>query len=218
MHPGGAGRRHRSQSSERVATDAGRGHSVTVPPDGPRPRLMWARVGGSRQACFEPPLFISRPNTRYERWVLFTKPNSSQDTIHAFSTATSPTDTVTANWSAIQSIRNLVPLSEATAYTFWHGTEYLKLAGSGPGSEFLAGFNDSDQSITYTQMQSTSPPTFFAGGCPSALEVEGGRDRPLQFEIRLAPGSGSRRRLALEISLPQPEADSRTSVRIAFLK
>lgn len=138
-------------------------------------------------------------------WVFFTKPVSSQDTIYAFSTASSPTDTVTGNWSPVSSIRDLVPLSEATAYTFWHGTEYLKLAGAGAGNEYLAGFNDSDQSISYTQIQNAQAPYLFTGGCPSALDVGPGEERVAVPGIRLLRGALGQLQLELEVSLTESQ-------------
>ena len=160
--------------------------------------VLW-RSQQNRASGLESPHVFQREG---RWWVFFTKPIASQDTIYAFSSATSPTDTVTANWSPIRSIRELVPLGEATAYTFWHATEYLKIAGSGSGNEYLAGFNDSDQSITYTQMNNTAPPALFAGGCPSALDVGGGPLHVETFGIRRVKGSAGQRGLALEISLP----------------
>jgi hypothetical protein len=162
---------------------------------------LW-RSQQNRASKLESPHMLQR-NGKW--WLLFTKPVSSQDTIYAFSNSTSPTDTVTSNWSPVRSIRELVPLSEATAYTFWHGTEYLKLAGAGAGNEYLAGFNDADQSISYTQMQSAPDPFLFTGGCPSALDVDSGGEQLRSSGIRLNRGVVGRQQLSFEVMLTEPQ-------------
>jgi hypothetical protein len=162
---------------------------------------LW-RSQQNRSSRLESPHVFQRAG---KWWLLFTKPVLSQDTIYAFSTTASPTDTVTSQWSPVRSIRDLVPLSEATAYTFWHGTEYLRLAGTGAGNEYLAGFNDSDQSISYTQMQNAQAPYLFTGGCPSALDVGPEGERLHPPGIRLLRGASGQQRLDLEVTLTEPQ-------------
>jgi len=112
---------------------------------------------------------------------------------------------VTDHWSPISSIRDLVPLSEATAYTFWHATEYLQIVGANAGKEYFAGFNDSDQSISYTQMQVVPPPHLFEGGCPDALDVGSVGLPEGRPGIRLRTSAVGLERLDLEITLPAAE-------------
>jgi len=161
--------------------------------------VLW-RSQQNRSSSLESPHVFQRAG---KWWLLFTKPTSPQDTIYAFSSTTSPTDTVTGNWSAVQDIRSLVPLNEATAYTFWHGTEHLRIAGPGGGKEYLAGFNDSDQSISYTQMQDIAAPLLFAGGCPDALDVDNGATAPAALGIKILGSVVGRDRMVLEITLPE---------------
>ena len=136
-------------------------------------------------------------------WLFFTKPTSPQDTIYAFSTAGSPSNPAANNWSPIVNLRDLVPLNEATAYTFWHGTEHLRIAGAVGGSqkEYFAGFNDSDQSISYTQMQDVPSPLLFAGECPDALDVGGAAGGAADWGLRIIGAGASRSRLILEVTL-----------------
>jgi len=188
-----------------MATGFVRSSSVTfAPSEITSGGALWA-TQQNRQSGLESPHVFQRSG---KWWLFFTKPVGTQDTIYALSTATSPTDTVTSNWSSISSIRVLVPLGEATAYTFWHGTEYLQIAGPGGGKEYFAGFNDSDQSISYTQMRQVPPPELFAGDCPDALGAPPRSDAP---DLRVL-GAGRRSgTIDLEVTLPSP---SRVSVAI----
>ena len=100
-------------------------------------------------------------------WWLFYTANG--DTVYGVSNPTSPTDEVTANWTPAQKLRALVPPSEATAYNFWHATEYLEISAAN-NIRYLAAFNDANESISYTQMDDASP-YLFTGQCPSATGV-----------------------------------------------
>jgi beta-fructofuranosidase len=105
-------------------------------------------------------------------WVFYTANHDGaalpSDTVYAVSNATSPKDTTTANWTQRQSLQALVPPSEASAYNFWHAIEYLEI---GADHQYLAGFNDAQVGISYTQMQGASSPYLFSGACPSAVGV-----------------------------------------------
>jgi hypothetical protein len=96
-------------------------------------------------------------------WWLFYTANG--DTVYAVSNPTSPTDPVTTNWAQAQKLRALVPPSEATAYNFWHATEYLEISAAN-NIRYFAAFNDANESISYTQM-GDAPPYLFTGLCPA---------------------------------------------------
>jgi len=158
---------------------------------------LW-RSQQNRQSGLESPHVFNRSG---KWWLFFTKPVATQDTIYAMSSA-NPSSTTISDWSIISSIRDLVPLSEATAYTFWHGTEYLKIAGSGAGKEYLAGFNDSDQSISYTQMRDVPSPYLFGGDCPTAAGVNDGPVLVDHPELRALNAGFSRGVLAFAVFPP----------------
>ncbi len=165
---------------------------------------LW-RTQQNRQSGLESPHVFQYSG---KWWMFFTKPVSAQDTIYVLSTTTSPTDTVTAHWSPIQRLADVVAPGASTAYTFWHGTEYLKLAGTGGGKEYLAGFSDADQSISYTQMRPLQSPLMFAGDCPDALGVGDPPKRLGQPELRLLNAMPGQRSVTLEIFLPTRESGS----------
>ncbi len=126
------------------------------------------------RATYQPYARVESPNVfwRQGKWWLFYTPS---DTVYAVgnldpnTNASSPSDTITANWSTPARLQSLV-VDQPGIYYNWHATEYLEVSDAND-IRYLAAYNDYPVSISITQMHPASPPYLFKDGCPTAAGV-----------------------------------------------
>ena len=111
---------------------------------------------------------------RNDKWWLFS--TIDQDTVWGQANSTSPIDTTSAgaDWEPVQKLSDLVPLGQGNFANYFHASEYLQ-ASANDDVEYLAGWNDAQPGILFTQMKpapSHDPPLLFSMACPSAAGVD----------------------------------------------
>jgi hypothetical protein len=126
------------------------------------------------------PYVVESPHAfqRDGKWWLLSTVNN--DSVWAASNSSSPIDTLSAGlgWTPAEKLSSLVPVDQGNVANYFHASEYLQISAIND-IEFLAGWNDAQPGILYTQMKPPpphDPPLLFSMDCPSAAGVgEGDR-------------------------------------------
>jgi hypothetical protein len=149
------------------------------------PQPLWNTDSLHSGAAFiESPHAFKDPGDRW--WLFYTGYNSGAGQDSAFVTfqtnEVSPADTTTAAWSSPDTLYKF--LSGDQKLQFWHASEYYRWA---PGYEYLLAFNDSEHSVSISQVSWRSPHTFvLTDSCPprTALDVpEASRAPGIRLEV-----------------------------------
>lgn len=157
----------------------------------------------SGAAVIESPHAVKDPGERW--WLYYTGYNSGAGQDSAFVTFQtndeSPADLDTTRWSAPDTLYKF--LGGDQKLQFWHASEYFPWA---PGYEYLLAFNDSEHSVSISQISWGSPHTFvLTDSCPpkTALDVPVGRPAlPIALDV-LGPRPG-RAPVAFRVQLLAP--------------
>lgn len=157
----------------------------------------------SRAAVIESPHAFKDPGDRW--WLFYTGYSTGATKDSAFVTYqtndVSPADLDTTRWSAPDTLYR--SLGGDQKIQFWHASEYL---GWSPDYEYLLAFNDSEHSISISQVSWHGPHAFvLTDSCPptSVLDVPGSKrsthieleilghrpaNGPMAFRIHTPPG------------------------------
>jgi hypothetical protein len=139
------------------------------------PQPLWSTDSLTSGAAFiESPHAFQDPGDRW--WLFYTGYNTGTGKDSAFVTYqtndVSPADLDTTRWSAPDTLYR--SLGGDQKLQFWHASEYL---GWAPGYEYLLAFNDSEHSVSISQVSWHGPHTFvLTDSCPpsTVLEVSAG--------------------------------------------
>lgn len=109
-------------------------------------------------------------------WIMYTPTYSAADTIRFEVNDTDPTNTDTTSWGphllAMNPSEHLYSVTQGyeNPWTFlngWHATEYMQFRGG----EYLAAYDDNNQTIDFVQLIPAAPPDSFGIICPTNVGV-----------------------------------------------
>jgi hypothetical protein len=142
-------------------------------------------------------------------WVMYTPTYGDADTIRFEINETDPVNPDTLSWGphtgSMNPSERLYNVTEGyeTPWTFlngWHATEYLQFRVG----EYLAAWDDYNQSIDFVQLVPAAPPDSFGIICPTNVGVEGPQVAvaPRQIELNVVGSAMGQQGADLRLGLP----------------